>query len=271
MTEAFKRFEAEGWSAQADSYDDLTGRATAHAFDPLLDLAGVRAGARVLDVACGRGGVAAAAVDRGAQAVGVDLAEGMVRAAREAKPGIEFQTADAEALPFPDATFGAAVGAFVLNHVPHPERCAAEAARVVAPGGGVAFAVWDRPERARLTSLLGEAAQRAGIDRTDGVPDGPDDARFADEAEMAELLRGAGLVGVETRTLEVSVLVAGIDELWDGLMGGTVRTATAVDSQDEHDRERVRAALEDVVAGMTRPDGSLDVPTVIKLGGGRCP
>ena len=271
MSGDFKRFESEGWSERAAGYGDLTGRATSHAFEPLLDLAGVGSGTRMLDVACGTGGLAAAAIARGASATGVDLAEGMLATARTALPEIEFVLADAESLPFADATFGAAIGAFVLNHVPDPERCAAEAARVTSPGGGVAFAVWDRPERARLTSLLGEAAERAGEDRGTGVPDGPDDARFAHDAELTALLRGAGLTEVATATLEVSIPVAGTDDLWDGLMDGTVRTASAVGSLARSGRDRVRAALEDVVADFRRADGTLTVPTVIKLGGGRRP
>ncbi len=113
--------------------------------------------------------------------------------------------ADAEALPFPDDRFDAAVGGFVLNHLPHPARCAEECARVVAPGGRVAFAVWERPERSRLIALLGEALERAGGDRGAGVPEGPDDFRYADGGRMRRLLEGAGLEEVDVATVELDV------------------------------------------------------------------
>ena len=84
--EAFKAFEAAGWSANADRYDRLTGRVSAAVVEPLLDAAGVgagHAGARPRD---GTGATAAVAAGRGARPVGVDLAEGMVEAARRLPP-----------------------------------------------------------------------------------------------------------------------------------------------------------------------------------------
>lgn len=271
MSQEFKQFEADGWSEQAGSYDLVTGRATALAAEPLLDLSGVRAGTRVLDVATGLGGVAALAVGRGATAVGIDLAEGMLNAARARHPGIDFLTGDAEQLPFGDASFDAVVGAFVLNHLPHPEACAAEAARVVAPGGGVAFAVWDHRERALLTSLLGRALAAAGVDRAEAVPDSPEDSRFADDDQMRDLLDGTGLADFRSVTLEISVHAETVDELWRGLRGGTVRTASTLEAQDEPTRARVREQFESLANEHAVPTGGFDVPTVIKLGCGRRP
>lgn len=269
MSADFKQFEADGWSGQADSYGLITGRATGQAVGPLLELADVRPGARLLDVATGRGAVAAAAVERGASAVGIDLAEGMLDAARRAHPAIDFVAGDAEHLPFDDGSFDAVIGAFVLNHLPHPERCAAEAVRVAAPGGRVAFAVWDRPERARLTSLLGRALQDAGVDRSEAVPASPDDFRFADEAEMRALLERAGLEQIATGTLEITVHADSADQLWDGLIGGTVRTSATVEAQDGSTRARVREAFDSVLVEFALGDGGFEVPTVIKLGAGR--
>ena len=108
-------------------------RATALAIEPLLDAAAVGPGVRVLDVGCGLGTLAAAAAARGATVTGVDLASGMLEEARRRHPSIEFVLADAEALPFADGAFDVALGAFVVNHLPHPERAAAELARVAAP------------------------------------------------------------------------------------------------------------------------------------------
>lgn len=271
--EELKRFESEGWNERADTYGDLTGRVTVLVADALLDAASVDAGDRVLDVACGGGQVAGRAAGRGASPAGVDLAEAMVEQARRDHPGIAFEVADAEDLPAADGAFEAAVGGFILNHLPHPERCAAECARVVGPGGGVAFSVWDQPERARLIALVGEAVERAGGDRSAGVPDGPDDFRFADPSEMRSLLRGAGFERIEVRSHELSIEVPGTDALWDGLMGGLARAPATVEAHGESMRARVREAFAEIAAGFRRPGGGgvLEVPAVVVLGSGRVP
>src|SRR5215218_10209868 len=124
--DAFKAFEAEGWAAKADRYDLLTGQVTRRVVEPLLDAAEVGPGARVLDIATGPGHLAAAARDRGAVATGVDIAEGMLALAAARHPEVDFVPGDAESLPFGDTSFDAVVGAFVLNHLPHPETAVAE-------------------------------------------------------------------------------------------------------------------------------------------------
>ncbi len=268
---SLKSFEAAGWNEQADSYDLLTGRVTARVAGPLLDAADVMAGHRVLDVACGTGGLSAAAARRGASPVGIDLAEAMVDAAREALPGVEFRVGDAESLPFPDDGFDAAIGGFVLNHLPHPARCADECARVVAPGGRVAFAVWDRPVRSPLVALLGHALEQAGGDREAGVPEGPDDFRYADGGRMRALLEGAGLVDVAIDRLELAVEVDDADALWNGLTGGLVRAPAALAAHDDATRAKVREAFDQLAARFVGPDGSLSVPAVVRLGSGRRP
>jgi SAM-dependent methyltransferase len=268
---SLKAFEADSWNRQAEGYDLLTGRVTARVASPLLDAADVMAGHRVLDVACGTGALSAAATRRGASPLGVDLADAMVAAARAELPGVEFRVADAEALPFPDDRFDAALGGFVLNHLPHPARCAEECARVVAPGGGVAFAVWERPDRSRLIALLGEALERAGGDRTAGVPEGPDDFRYADGGRMRRLLESAGLVEVDVSTVDLSVQVDGADELWDGLVGGLVRAPAALAAHDDSTRARVRAVFDELVTEFRADGGGLSVPAVVRMGAGRVP
>jgi SAM-dependent methyltransferase len=269
---AFKHFEAEGWTARAESYEQLTGRASAASCEALLDAAAVAAGARVLDVASGPGHISAAIAARAAQPTGIDISEGMLSAARSQYPQLEFLHGDAEALPFSDSAFDAVVGGFVLNHLPAPERAVAEAARVVRPGGKVAFAVWDRPERTRMIGLISDAIDHAGADRSAGPPPGPDGFRFADEHEFTTLLAGARLEQVGVDTVELVVPVpGGVDELWEGLLGGSVRASSVVLAQPKEVRRRIRAAFDQLAAEHRSADGGLAVPAVVKIGSGRCP
>jgi SAM-dependent methyltransferase len=122
--------------------------------EQLCETADLHAGWRVLDVATGSGNAAIAAARLGCAAVGVDyvpalLERGRVRAAAEGLD-VEFVEGDAEALPFPDASFDAVTSVFGCMFAPDHERAASELLRVCRPGGKIALASWT-PE-----SFIGE-------------------------------------------------------------------------------------------------------------------
>src|ERR671914_924649 len=112
----------------------------------LVDAADLHAGWRVLDVATGSGNAAIAAARLGSTAVGVDyvpslLERGRLRAAAEGL-AVELVAGDAEALPFPDASFDAVTSVFGSMFAPDHEQAAAELLRVTRPGGTIALASW---------------------------------------------------------------------------------------------------------------------------------
>jgi SAM-dependent methyltransferase len=84
---AFNAFEAEGWERRAGAYHGFFAPITSRAIDPLLDAAAVGPGTWLLDVATGPGYVVAAALARGAQPTGLDVAAEMVAMARRLNPG----------------------------------------------------------------------------------------------------------------------------------------------------------------------------------------
>jgi SAM-dependent methyltransferase len=104
------------------------------------------AGQRVLDVACGSGNVSLAAARRGAVVTGIDFVPALLERARERAAAewleIDLREADAEALPFPDASFDVVLSAFGVMYAPDQERAAAELLRVLRPGGVVGLANW---------------------------------------------------------------------------------------------------------------------------------
>ncbi len=248
---AFKAFEADGWSARAGTYGALMARATAFAIEPLLDAAQVGPGVRVLDVGCGPGSLSAAAAARGALVTGADLAEGMLAAARRNHPGIEFVHADAEELPFEDGAFDVALGAFIVNHLPHPERAAAELARVA---GRVALAMWGPADE---VAILGLPARAAG-DLATTAPPGPDEQRFTDAAALAALIGGS--VHEIRSTLHVNTL----DALWDGVRGGTVRTAARLAAATPEQQVGVKARLAELAEPYRSATG-YELPITIRI------
>ncbi len=266
--EAFKDFEAAGWSANADEYDRLTGSITGRMTGALLDAAAARPGERVLDVGCGPGHLCAAAAERGLVATGVDLAAGMVQRAARSYPEIAFHQADAEDLPFADASFDAVVGAFVVNHLPRPERGAAELRRVLRPRGRLVLAMWDAPERVALFGLLEEAMRRARVDTAAALPAGPAAHRFADPAELRSLLAGAGFEAIELHEHEFAHEVRDAGELWEGIATGSVRTAAQLRALTAEDRARVRGELERALEARG-PGGGVRLDTVVRIAAGR--
>lgn len=268
--DAFNAFEAAGWQKQAATYDDFVGQITTRLIEPLLDAAEVGRGARLLDVASGPGHVAAKAAERGASVVGVDIAEAMISLARRLHPQLEFRPGDAEALPFPNGSFDAVVGNFVLLHLGRPEQAAAECARVLSAGGRLALTVWDVPERARFLEVFLEAVGAAGASPPGDIPLGPPFFRFSDDEEFARLLRSQRLEDIEVRTISFTHHASSPDALWRGLLGGTVRTSALIVRQPSETQRQIRAAFDRIVK-QYEVGARLELPVSVKLASARKP
>lgn len=266
--EAFRRFEQAGWQDRAGGYGRLLARITDQLVDRLLDAAGVSAGVRLLDVACGHGYATARAVDRGAVATGADLSGAMLALARERYPSLDFRAAAAESMPFGPGSFDAVVGNFLLPHLADPAAAVAEFARVTAPGGRLALTTWDLPERARFVGVLVDAIAEVGPVAPGGLPDGPPFFRYADEGRLAALLRNAGYADVGVSTVAFEHRAASTDELWHGLLDGTVRTSALVRGQPPAVRERIRVTFDRLASGYAS-GGGLSLPVSVKLAAGR--
>jgi ubiquinone/menaquinone biosynthesis C-methylase UbiE len=114
--------------------------------ETLAEAADVRAGERVLDVAAGNGNATLAAARRYADVTSTDyvdalLDKGRERARAEGLP-VTFRVADAEALPFADASFDVVLSTFGVMFAPDHVSAAREMRRVVRPGGRIGLANW---------------------------------------------------------------------------------------------------------------------------------
>lgn len=114
--------------------------------ETLCEAADLRAGSRVLDVACGNGNAALAAARRFALVTGVDYVPSLLDRAR-ARAGadglaLELRDADAEALPFADGAFDVVLSTFGVMFTPDQARAARELLRVCRHGGRIGLASW---------------------------------------------------------------------------------------------------------------------------------
>jgi ubiquinone/menaquinone biosynthesis C-methylase UbiE len=258
--QSFREFEQAGWEdagVVANYHEHLSG-VTTQSVDALLDAAGVRKGARVLDVATGAGYIAGAATQRGADAIGIDFSAAQVRMARERYPAVRFEQADAEALPFNSESFDAVVNGFGMCHLPNPDVALREAFRVLKRGGRVAFSVWDTPEHAVVFGAIYAAIRAHGSMDVD-LPAGPNFFLFSDPGQSSRALLSAGFVSPSCRQVPQAWRVSDPEEVFRVITEGSVRAAATLRAQSPSARQAIKAALRDTVAAHKRGD-SFEVP-----------
>ncbi|MEK9279732.1 MULTISPECIES: class I SAM-dependent methyltransferase [unclassified Bradyrhizobium] len=114
--------------------------------EQLCEALDLRAGSRVLDVAAGNGNATLAAARRWCEVTSTDYVPSLLRRGRERAAAehlmVEFREADAEALPFADASFDVVVSTFGVMFTPDQDKAASELARVCKPGGKIGLANW---------------------------------------------------------------------------------------------------------------------------------
>ncbi len=242
-----------GFDVAAEGYDRFIGRYSRALAPRFADFAGVTAGP-ALDVGCGPGALAAALAARlggGAEVAAVDPSERFVEACRARVPGADVRRAPGEALPFADATFTAALAQLVIAFVSDADEVAREMARVVRPGGAVAFCMFAH-DGFDLVGTYWRAARR--FDRR-----APDDARlpFRRVEELAALCERAGLGEVTTGELPLEAAYSGFDDLWEPFAFGIGPTGGHLLAQSPARRDELRDACFELLG---RPAG----PFVLK-------
>jgi SAM-dependent methyltransferase len=225
----------------AEAYDRHVGRYGAALADALIAFARVEPGIRALDVGCGPGALTSALAGRlGASAVcAADPSEPFAAACRSRVPGAEVVAASAEALPFADGAFDAALAQLVVNFMRDAEAGLREMERVTRPGGVVAACVWDYPGEMTLLRAFWDAAREVEPERAAPLDEGA--MPWCAEGELAGLWRGAGLRDVGCAPLVVRAAYAGFEDLWSPLLTGVAPSGAFCAALDEGRR----AALKD--------------------------
>ena len=159
-------------------------------YETAIERLAIGAGQRVLDLGCGTGAFLRAAADRGAQAVGLDAAEGLLAIARERVPEADLHVGDMQDLPFGDGGFDVVTGFSSLFFADDMTRALSEACRVTKPGGTVLAQVYGRPERCSL-----EVMKRAIVPLLGLEGDEPPYWRFD---LLEQVARDAGLTPLES-------------------------------------------------------------------------
>jgi SAM-dependent methyltransferase len=223
------------------SYQRFMGRFSETLSAPFADFAGVTAGSgmRVVDVGCGPGALTSLLVDRlGAPAVaGVDPSETFLEAVRERLPQVDIRKAPAEALPFDDDAFDAALAQLVVHFMNDPKAGVGEMARVTRPGGAVAVCVWDHAGgRGPLSPFW------AAVSEVD--PGARDEALLVGSAggQLEDLLGSCGLDDVVGGEVTATRSYTSFQDWWEPYTLGVGPAGDYVRSLDDATRDRVIAA-----------------------------
>ncbi|MGZ4131793.1 MAG: class I SAM-dependent methyltransferase [Actinomycetota bacterium] len=170
----------------------------------LVELAGVRAGERVLDVGCGRGAVlflAAEAVGPAGHVTGFDLAPAMVamladEVAERGLSNVDVRVGDAEDPQVPSSSFDHVLASLVLPFLPDGPRAVAAAFEALAPGGRFGFTTFGNGD-ARWEPLEELLVRAGGDGEQDGSDEGPEEGSLATVAAIRVVLTEAGFVDAE--------------------------------------------------------------------------
>jgi SAM-dependent methyltransferase len=218
----------------ADAYDRFMGRYSRPLAPAFADFAGA-GGGRVLDVGCGPGALTAELVARGAEVSAVEPSESFFAAVRERFPGVDAHHGTAEALPFGDGEFDAALAQLVVHFMADPVAGIAEMARVTRPGGTVAACVWDLAGGRSPLSPLWAAVDRAGL----SLP-GERTRPGAAEGSLRELFEAAGVADVVAGEVSASIEHASFEEWWGPFTLGVGPAGQALQQLEPAEVEAIR-------------------------------
>jgi SAM-dependent methyltransferase len=225
------------FAVPAEAYDRFMGIHSRRLAPQLVDLARVKPGDRALDVGCGPGALTTELVKRlgAASVAAVDPSESFVAAARDRHPGVDVRRAAAEALPYTDAVFDAALAQLVVHFMVDPVAGLRELARVTRRDGVVAACVWDHTGGRSPVSTFWQAARDLGLGTQD--ESGLAGSR---EGHLVELFERSGLRDVEGAVLAARVEYASFDDWWEPFEFGIGPAGAQFVALSPDQRARVR-------------------------------
>jgi ubiquinone/menaquinone biosynthesis C-methylase UbiE len=191
---------AERYSLRAEAYDTLWSPVIRPLGEGLLSHLPLSRASQIIDVGTGSGALLPLIQKAapGAVVLGVDNSEGMLRLAKDKHPG-PLALMDIQQLESADDEFDVAVVAFVLFHLPRPDRCLAEVNRVLRPGGVVGTVTWGAEHLPPAEAIWVEELDASGASVLQ-LP-AVDNRRCCDtEEKIAALLAQAGFGSTRTWT-----------------------------------------------------------------------
>jgi SAM-dependent methyltransferase len=242
----------------------------------MVELAEVRPGSRVLDVAAGYGNpslTAAAVAGAEGKVVATDispemLAYGRERAAAAGLENVEFVASEAASLDFPPGSFDAALSRFGIIFEPEAEAAAARVRSFLDPGSKMVISSWGPPERVPFIAVpMGTAMRTLGVDPPPPGTPGPL-SRPTREA-LGGLLEGGGFSEVEVEETEVAFEWESPREFVDMVKDTVPPLVALIAKHEPDDPEKAWDAILGAVEERAADDGTVTFSNLVLLAFGR--
>jgi ubiquinone/menaquinone biosynthesis C-methylase UbiE len=224
----------------------------------LVEIAAIKPGDRVLDVACGTGVVTrlvANKIGSAGQVVGFDLNAGMLaraRASRETAAAIEWRLGNATDMPFADATFDCVICQHGLQFIPNKAAAVSEMHRVLADRGRIVISVWRSIEHCPWQAAIADAVERnMGNEPAAQIRSA---FSFGDADQLKQVIVAAGFQDVEVRIERETIRHASLAEYVPGYISATP-VAAAVAGFDREVQEKIITDVRDALAAYRVGDG----------------
>lgn len=255
--ESWNRF-SQGWK----KWNDLTMDFLKPAGDEIIRSLNLKNDATVLDVASGIGepGLTIAEMLPGGKVISTDLAENMVEMAGEManKRGVrnfESRVCDVSELPFEDNTFDAVSCRFGFMFFPDMFLAAKEMVRVLKPGGRLAVAVWNVPEKNFWVTAIAGTINK-NMDLPAPPPDAPGMFRCAKSGLIQDLFRQAGLKNTSETEVAGKLNCGTADVYWDMMTEVAAPFVAALSKADDTTKAKIKNEVFDLIR-QKYPDGNV--------------
>jgi ubiquinone/menaquinone biosynthesis C-methylase UbiE len=236
------------------AYERFMGRWSRAAGKVFLGWIAPMPAARWLDVGCGTGTFTELIVDMcsPASVAAIDPEQAQINHARNGPVAnrADFEVGDAAMLPFADGTFDIVASGLVLNFIPDADQALLEMRRVARSGGTIGGYVWDFAAELSPTWPLRLGLREVGA----LVAPTPGDANSS-LAGLTALFARAGLQGIETSSIDVTMRFPDFEDFWASQTPGFNPIVKMIAKLEMSDRTRL---IDAVRARVLRPDGTVE-------------
>jgi SAM-dependent methyltransferase len=251
---------AAGWKKWWPVFE----RAAQHVSDRLVDLAGIKPGARVLDVATGSGEPAVTAARRAGAAgrvVATDQSPGMLAIARERAAAlgvanIEFRESDAEALAIEERDFNAVICRWGFMFMPDLPRALRGLRERMADGARLATSVWSTPDKVPMISVGAEVVRRLA-NLPPPPPGAIDPMRLADTSILKGAMEQAGFGDITIERMPVTFEFNRAEDFTQFRLDVSGPFRALLQRQAADMRQKIIDAVTEAARAFATPDGKI--------------